>query len=333
MQGLLPSGQLNAAVSAVLEGLKGAVEVKGLSRHWTVDSFVDDMPFDVLIILQDLDLDCLLCDFVLDAFLLELFEDRPHCLLQAGGHIEQVDLPSDLFDHGQLLLESGDALHVYLHLVDGAVVDADNSVLLQRIEDLPEQFGGDLVLPAEGVDSNHLLLVLFGVLFADGIAIQELVLDIVRVESFLALLLSPHCLLHHLHHYLLQVVVSDQIGSYAVPVVVVVVLFEQQQFLLRREGGLHEFYNVREGVIDGHVEVAEPQEVGVLRNGDVAVADALDQLEDLLFLLVALEAGQHFLCDETVHLRGAEVVEEVDGGLRLEEQFFVEKVGLLPAVD
>ena len=278
-------------------------------------------------------MDCLLRDLVLDALLLQLLQDRPHRLLQTSGDIEQVDLPPDLLNHRQLLLEPGNGLHIDFHLINGAVVDPDDSILLQRVEYLPEQLGGDLMLPAKRIDPDHLLLVLLGVLLTNGIAIQQLIFNVIRVETLLALLFPSHCLLHHLHYYLLEVVVGDQLSCDAVSVVVVVVLLEEQQFLLGGEGRLHKFDDVGEGVVDCDVEVAEAEEVRVLGDGDVAVGDALDQLEDLLFLLVALESGQHLLSDEAVHFGCAEVVEQVDGGPRLEQQLFVEEVGLLPAVD
>jgi hypothetical protein len=59
---------------------------------------------------------------------------------------------------------------------------------------------------AEGVDSDDFLLVLLGILLADGVAIEQFIINIIRVISFLALFLLFDGLLHHLHHYLLQVV-------------------------------------------------------------------------------------------------------------------------------
>lgn len=147
------------------------------------------------------------------------------------------------------------------------------------------------MLPAKSIDPYYLFLIFFCILLADSITIQQFILDIIRIEPFLALLLPPYCLLHHLHDYLLEVIVGHQFSSYAVSVVVVVVLFEEEQFLLGGEGRFHEFYDICEGVIHSHVEVAETEEIGVLCDGDVTVGNTLDQLEDLFFLLIALESG------------------------------------------
>jgi hypothetical protein len=88
LQRLLPPGQLDAAVGAVLEGFKGLIEVHGLSRHWPVDCLVDRHPINVLIVLQNLYLQRFFCDFVLDAFPLELFQDGPDGLLKRCGDIQ-----------------------------------------------------------------------------------------------------------------------------------------------------------------------------------------------------------------------------------------------------
>lgn len=71
----------------------------------------------------------------------------------------------------------------------------------------------------------------------------------------------------------------------------VVVFLEEEEFLFGGEGRFHEFYDICEGVVHGYVEVAETKEVCVLGDGDIAVGNALDQLEDLLFLLVPLKSG------------------------------------------
>lgn len=65
------------------------------------------------------------------------------------------------------------------------------------------------MFPAKGIDSDNLLLILLRILLADGIAIKQLILDIIRVKPFLALFLPSYGLFHHLHDYLLEVVVSD----------------------------------------------------------------------------------------------------------------------------
>lgn len=80
---------------------------------------------------------------------------------------------------------------------------------------------------AEGADPYHFLLVLFGVLFADGIAIQQLIIDVVGIVSLLALFLLLYCLFYHSHHYFLEVVQGHQICSYVVSVVVVIILLEE----------------------------------------------------------------------------------------------------------
>lgn len=56
----------------------------------------------------------------------------------------------------------------------------------------------------------------------------------------------------------------------------VVVLFKEEQFLLGGEGRFHELYDICEGVINCHIEVAESEEVGVLGYGDVAVRNPFD---------------------------------------------------------
>jgi hypothetical protein len=96
---------------------------------------------------------------------------------------------------------------------------------------------------------------------------------------------------------------------------VVVILLKKKQLLLCGEGRFDKLDDIGEGEVDCDVEVAEPQEISVFGDGDFAVVDALDQFEDLLLFLISFELGQHVFGNEAVHLSGAEIVEQVDGGL------------------
>ena len=100
------------------------------------------------------------------------------------------------------------------------------------------------MLPAKGIDPDNFFLILFSVVLANGIAIKQFIINIVRIVPFFALLLLPYRLLHHPHHYLLQVILSHQVSSDSVAVVVVIVLFEKQQFLFGREGRLNKLNHI-----------------------------------------------------------------------------------------
>jgi hypothetical protein len=65
-----------------------------------------DFPLDIFIVFKYFDLNGLLSNFVLDAFLLEIVEDGTNCFVETCGDVEEIDLPPDLLDHGELLLHS-----------------------------------------------------------------------------------------------------------------------------------------------------------------------------------------------------------------------------------
>lgn len=106
LEGLFPSGQLDAGIGTILEGIKRFVEVTGFLCHWVVHDLMDKIPFNILVVLEDFDLNGLLSDLVLDSFLLQVIEYRTNSLVQTCRDIQQVNLPSDLFDHRELLLHS-----------------------------------------------------------------------------------------------------------------------------------------------------------------------------------------------------------------------------------
>lgn len=114
------------------------------------------------------------------------------------------------------------------------------------------------MFPTEGIDAYHFFLVFLCVLLADGIAVQQFVIDIVRIVSLFALLLLFDGLFDHTHDNLLKVVQRHKVSSDDVAVTVVVILLEQQQFFSGGEGGLDEFDNVSEGEVDSNVEIAKP---------------------------------------------------------------------------
>jgi hypothetical protein len=127
-----------------------------------------------------------------------------------------------------LSFHSGDGVHVDLYLVDGLVVDGDDVVAFEGFDDPAEEFIGDLVLAAEGVDAEDFLFVLFGVLLGDRIAIQQLIIDVIGVVSFFGLLLFLDCLFNHFHDNFLEVIQSDEISCDHVSIVVVVIFFEEE---------------------------------------------------------------------------------------------------------
>ena len=154
---------------------------------------------------------------------------------------------------------------------------------------------------AESVDSDNFFLIFFSILLADGIAIEQFIVNVVRIVSFLALLLPLYRLLHHPHDDLLQVILSHQVSSDRVAIVVVVVLLEKQQFFLGGEGRLDELDDISKGEVDCNIEIAEPEEISIFGNGNLTIIDPFDELKDLLLLLIFFQFRQHVFGNEAVH--------------------------------
>lgn len=80
---------------------------------------------------------------------------------------------------------------------------------------------------AKGIESYHFFLIFFSIVLADSVAIQQFVFNRIRIIPLLPYLLPSHCLFHHSHNYLLQVVEGNEISGNLVSCVVIVILFEE----------------------------------------------------------------------------------------------------------
>ena len=155
---------------------------------------------------------------------------------------------------------------------------------------------------AESINSDNFFFIFFSILLADGIAIEQFIVNVVRIISFLALLLSPYRLLHHSHNDLLQIILSHEVSSNRITIVVVVVLLKKQQFFLGGEGRLDELDDISKGKVYRNIEIAKPEEIIIFGYGNLAIVDPFDELKDLLLLLIFFQLRKHVFGNEAVHL-------------------------------
>ena len=103
---LFSSCQLNTGVCTVLKSLKGFINILSIDSNWVIDSSMNNIPLNILIVLQNFDLQSFLRYFVLDSFSLQIFKNRPDGFLKTCRNIQDIDLSSHLFNHRQTLFHS-----------------------------------------------------------------------------------------------------------------------------------------------------------------------------------------------------------------------------------
>ena len=103
---LFSSCQLNTGVCTVLESFKGFINILSIDSNWGIDSFMNNVPLNILIVLQNFDLQSFLRYFVLNSFSLQIFKNGPDGFLKTSRNIQYIDLSSHLFNHRQTFFHS-----------------------------------------------------------------------------------------------------------------------------------------------------------------------------------------------------------------------------------
>ena len=180
------------------------------------------LPINILIVLNNFNLNGFLRDLIFDTFLFKIIYNRLDSLMQTSGCIEKIDPSADLLNLSKSFFKTGNRIKVDLYFINGSIIDADHSALLQCIHNLGEQRGGNLILIAEGVNLHDFLLVFFSVEFADSVTIKQFVINGVRVKPFLRLLFPFSRFFDHIHNYSPETVQSDKFRGDKVAIVMVV---------------------------------------------------------------------------------------------------------------
>ena len=79
MEGPFSTGELNAAVGTVFETVEGLIHLGCLCLHWSVNHLTQNLPVDVLVVDEHLQLHCFFAQPVLDSLRIKLFKDSPDC--------------------------------------------------------------------------------------------------------------------------------------------------------------------------------------------------------------------------------------------------------------
>lgn len=182
---LLPSCQLNTAVSALSQDIKWVIENRDIFHEFFVYNSFESWPIDFFIVFKNSKLKSFFNDSVSDSMSPEILKETSSDSLQSGCTIKNINLSSDFCKFRIFFSEPLKRVLFDLDFVNGFAIDVNHSDLYKAINDSIEISLSNGIVSAKIADFNIFLFIFFDNLLWNRIICQHSVINIIGVKSFL----------------------------------------------------------------------------------------------------------------------------------------------------